>query len=80
MRRLLEQKRTVLIIPGGVAECLEMKPGVETIYLRKRFGFVKIAIQTGAQLVPAQLQLGDLAATLLVSLVCGDEHGGPAGF
>lgn len=53
MRRLLEQKRTVLIIPGGVAECLEMKPGVETIYLRKRFGFVKLAIQTGAQLVPA---------------------------
>ena len=53
MRKLLEQKRTVLIIPGGVAECLEMKPGVETIYLRKRFGFVKVAIQTGAQLVPA---------------------------
>ena len=53
MRRLLEQKRTVLIIPGGVAECLEMKPGCETIYLRKRFGFVKLAIQTGAQLVPA---------------------------
>jgi hypothetical protein len=30
-----------------------MKEGVETIYLRKRFGFVKLAIQTGAQLVPA---------------------------
>lgn len=53
MRKLLEQKRTVLIIPGGVTECLEMRPGVETIYLRKRFGFVKLAMQTGAQLVPA---------------------------
>jgi len=53
MRRLLEQKRTVLIIPGGVAECLHMRAGVETIYLRKRFGFVKLAMQTGAQLIPA---------------------------
>lgn len=53
MRQLLEEKRTVLIIPGGVAECLEMRHGVETLYLRKRFGFVKLAIQTGAQLVPA---------------------------
>jgi 1-acyl-sn-glycerol-3-phosphate acyltransferase len=53
MRQLLEEKRTVIIIPGGVAECLQMREGVETIYLRKRFGFVKLAIQTGAQLVPA---------------------------
>ena len=30
-----------------------MTPKCETVYLRKRFGFVKMAIQTGAQLVPA---------------------------
>ena len=53
MRRLLDAGRTVLLIPGGVAECLEMRHGVETIYLRRRFGFVKLAIQTGAGLIPA---------------------------
>ena len=53
MRALLERGRSVLMIPGGVAECLRMTPKCETVYLRKRFGFVKMAIQTGAQLVPA---------------------------
>ena len=53
MLRVLRAGRTALIIPGGVAECLEMREGVETVYLRKRFGFVKLAIQTGASLMPA---------------------------
>lgn len=53
MVSLLNDGKTALLIPGGVAECLAMKPGVETVYLRKRFGFVKVAIQTGARLVPA---------------------------
>ena len=53
MRAQLERGRSVLMIPGGVAECLRMTPKCETVYLRKRFGFVKMAIQTGAQLVPA---------------------------
>lgn len=52
-RALLDRGKTVLIIPGGVAECLEMREGVETIYLKKRFGFVKLAMQTGAGLIPA---------------------------
>jgi 2-acylglycerol O-acyltransferase 2 len=30
-----------------------MEQGKETIFLRKRFGFVKLAIQSGAHLVPA---------------------------
>jgi 2-acylglycerol O-acyltransferase 2 len=53
MRGLLERGRSVLLIPGGVAECLRMTPSCEVVYLRKRFGFVKLAMQTGAQLVPA---------------------------
>ena len=53
MLSVLRAGRTALIIPGGVAECLEMRRGVETVYLRKRFGFVKLAIQTGASLMPA---------------------------
>ena len=53
MRGLLERGRSVLLIPGGVAECLRMTPSCEVVYLRKRFGFVKLAMQTGAQIVPA---------------------------
>ena len=48
MRGLLERGRSVLLIPGGVAECLRMTPSCEVVYLRKRFGFVKLAMQTGA--------------------------------
>lgn len=53
MLKMLRGGESVVIIPGGVAECMTMEKGVETLYLRKRFGFVKIAIQTGAALVPA---------------------------
>ena len=34
-------------------ECLYMAQDRETIFLRKRFGFVKMALQTGAHLMPA---------------------------
>lgn len=53
MKQLLNEGKTALLIPGGVTECLQMKKGVETLYLRNRFGFVKVAIQTGARLIPA---------------------------
>ena len=53
MVRMLRDGSTCVIVPGGVAECMAMEPGVETVYLRRRYGFVKIAMQTGATLVPA---------------------------
>ena len=34
-------------------ECLYLEQHRETIFLRKRFGFVKMALQTGAHLMPA---------------------------
>jgi len=54
MRRLLDENRCVLLIPGGAAECLYLQ-GVEeeTVLLSKRFGFAKMALQTGSHLVPA---------------------------
>lgn len=36
---------------GGVQECLHMEPNLETVYLRKRHGFVRLALQHGAPLV-----------------------------
>ncbi|KAJ3122492.1 diacylglycerol O-acyltransferase 1 [Nowakowskiella sp. JEL0407] len=40
------------IVVGGAAESLLMKPGTNRLVLNRRKGFVKLAIQTGAHLVP----------------------------
>ena len=49
---LLSQGNTIALCPGGVRECLYMAPGTEVAYLRKRHGFVKLALEHGAPLVP----------------------------
>lgn len=40
------------IIVGGAQEALNSSPGVYKLVLRKRKGFIKIALKTGASLVP----------------------------
>jgi 2-acylglycerol O-acyltransferase 2 len=37
----------------GVRECRYLRNGQETVYIRKRTGFVRIALQEGAPIVPA---------------------------
>ncbi|PSC70219.1 Diacylglycerol O-acyltransferase 2 [Micractinium conductrix] len=49
---LLAKGRSVAVCPGGVKECLYMQRGREVAYLRKRRGFVRLALQAGAPLVP----------------------------
>lgn len=49
---LLEQRRSVVIIPGGVQECLLMERDQEMVYLTRRQGFVRLALQHGVPLVP----------------------------
>ncbi|KAI0794243.1 DAGAT-domain-containing protein [Fomes fomentarius] len=44
--------RTITIVVGGAAESLCAQPGTADLTLRKRLGFIKIAIQHGADLVP----------------------------
>lgn len=41
-----------MLVVGGAQEALYARPGNHRIVLNKRKGFVKIAIQTGASLVP----------------------------
>lgn len=54
MRRLLSRNRSVVMVPGGVQECLLMEhEGVEVAFLRKRKGFIRVAMQSGADIVPA---------------------------
>ncbi|XP_009994925.1 PREDICTED: diacylglycerol O-acyltransferase 2-like [Chaetura pelagica] len=53
---LLSQNGTgnaVTIVIGGAAESLSCRPGVTTLILRKRKGFVRMALQHGAHLVPS---------------------------
>lgn len=44
--------RAVTIVVGGARESLEAQPGVMNLVLADRKGFVKMAIRTGADLVP----------------------------
>nr|XP_035942644.1 diacylglycerol O-acyltransferase 2-like protein 6 isoform X2 [Halichoerus grypus] len=56
LKYLLTQNSTgnaVVIVVGGAAEALLCRPGASTIYLKERKGFVKLALKTGAYLVPS---------------------------
>ncbi len=42
----------ITIVVGGAAESLAAHPGTNDLTLKKRFGFIKMAIREGADLVP----------------------------
>ncbi|KAI8638373.1 diacylglycerol acyltransferase [Parasitella parasitica] len=44
--------RSIVIVVGGAAESLNARPGIADLVLRKRLGFIRLAIQQGASLVP----------------------------
>ena len=50
--RALRKGHSLLVLPGGEAEQMRTRPGVEEVYLAKRVGFVKLAMQQKAALVP----------------------------
>jgi 1-acyl-sn-glycerol-3-phosphate acyltransferase len=49
---LLKKGITCVVVPGGVQECLHMKKGREVVFLKNRYGFIKVAMETGSPLVP----------------------------
>mmetsp|Transcript_49663 Transcript_49663/g.94906 ORF Transcript_49663/g.94906 Transcript_49663/m.94906 type:complete len:317 (-) Transcript_49663:312-1262(-) len=53
MAKFLKEGRVCILVPGGVQECLHMEQEAETLFLRKRVGFVKLAMRHGAPIVPA---------------------------
>lgn len=53
IRHLLAKGTSVLINPGGIQECLYLARGEEHIFLKRRRGFVRVALEQGAALVPA---------------------------
>mmetsp|Transcript_35776 Transcript_35776/g.55036 ORF Transcript_35776/g.55036 Transcript_35776/m.55036 type:complete len:171 (+) Transcript_35776:218-730(+) len=44
--------KSVVLVPGGAKEALYAKPGTMKLALRKRKGFVRIALESGCSLVP----------------------------
>lgn len=52
MKALLNKGTTVALCPGGVRECIYMRAGTEVAYLKRRQGFVRLALQHGVPLVP----------------------------
>ncbi|KAK9796981.1 hypothetical protein WJX73_006358 [Symbiochloris irregularis] len=52
MSAILAAGGTAVLIPGGVQECGYLEQGKETVFLKSRKGFVRMALQHGAPLVP----------------------------
>lgn len=52
LRGKLEQGDSIVLLTGGAAEALYAQPGRFTLYLKKRMGFIKLAMETGAAIVP----------------------------
>jgi len=51
--RAMKQGHSLLVIPGGEHEQIRTRKGEEEVFLAKRMGFVKLALQAGAALVPS---------------------------
>merc|ERR1712187_945831 len=49
----MKRGHSIMVIPGGEHEQIRTKAGHEEIFLAKRVGFVKLALQANAALVPS---------------------------
>ena len=52
MKHRLTHGESLILVPGGAAEALHAHGGVMKLYLKNRKGFVKLAMETNAKLVP----------------------------
>uniref|UniRef100_A0A7S0WRW5 diacylglycerol O-acyltransferase n=1 Tax=Pyramimonas obovata TaxID=1411642 RepID=A0A7S0WRW5_9CHLO len=54
LKRTLKD-RSVVLYPGGIAELFLCDDKEERIFVKKRKGFVKVALQTGVDIIPVYL-------------------------
>jgi 2-acylglycerol O-acyltransferase 2 len=50
--RTMARGRTIGLLPGGISEIFFNSADIECMYIRKRKGFVKLALRSGRPLVP----------------------------
>ena len=50
--KLLDRRHSLLVVPGGEAEQIRTAYGRERVYLKRRKGFVKLAMRKGVPVVP----------------------------
>ncbi|CAL8088486.1 unnamed protein product [Calicophoron daubneyi] len=50
----------VIVLVGGVPEMLEAHPHHNVLYMKRRYGFFRLALQTGSSLIPC-LTFGELS-------------------
>mmetsp|Transcript_24622 Transcript_24622/g.53085 ORF Transcript_24622/g.53085 Transcript_24622/m.53085 type:complete len:280 (-) Transcript_24622:1313-2152(-) len=55
LKRILKKKGSVLIYIGGIAELFKSCRTEERLYLKKRKGFIKLALREGVDVVPVYL-------------------------
>eukprot|EP00049_Salpingoeca_infusionum_P018162 m.356001 g.356001 ORF g.356001 m.356001 type:complete len:348 (+) comp17413_c0_seq1:211-1254(+) len=51
-RYILNNGYSLAVVPGGATEALYCHPDHDVVYISRRRGFVKLALETGASLVP----------------------------
>jgi hypothetical protein len=70
--RILNEGKSLYIIIGGSREALETQKGRDLVYLKKRTGFVRLAIRHGVALVPCYtfnlVDMYDTAVTPFLAL------------
>ncbi|ETV87178.1 hypothetical protein H257_02153 [Aphanomyces astaci] len=52
LKAVLAQRRSACLLVGGSQEALEAHPNTNRLVLNKRKGFIKLALETGAHVVP----------------------------
>ena len=52
LNKACETDLDIVVVPGGIAEMTKYKPDREVLYLRKRYGFIRLAIKHGRTIVP----------------------------
>jgi 2-acylglycerol O-acyltransferase 2 len=52
LTRVLKSKRSIVLVPGGAAESLYAAPGTFRLVTKRRTGFIRLALETGALPVP----------------------------
>lgn len=52
LKSTLESGKSIVLVAGGAAEALKAEPDTMKLYLQKRKGFVRLALETSKPLIP----------------------------